>query len=180
MLSGGPDSALALKEALATNEPVVAFHASIINEPRWPYELAACRQLHTALFGLRPFDFVNAKIENTFNVQDLLMLAPFAASMCNRYLDIGKIWVGEDVQQIDGALDTAFIQMVRSAIFSKRFPNTPLNFAYHPAPGFSRTKSQIRQALGDLWPLTWSCRTPTPSGPCHTCDACHERDSTDA
>ena len=187
LLSGGPDSALALKDVLTnTDDPVVVLHVSMIpgtanphHPSRWEYELSAVRRLVDQLKTIRAFEIHYAKHiqENFVCLSDLLILAPYAAGLCNYYKDIEKIWTGDDLEQDDGAIDTAFKTIVMTAIFSKRNPTTNLNIEYCPIPGTNRSKQQIREQLGEtLWYLSWSCRNPSiDARECGECESCLER-----
>lgn len=186
MLSGGPDSTLALLQALSTHEPVVALHVSIVTHSgRHEYERAACRRIVTRLRADWPsLDYQEAGFTPPPRgcYADLPVLGVFAAMIANGYGDVGKTWVGMDLQQDDGLVDAAFCGVLRSAIFPKRFPNTLIPTEHSPRPGTNLGKQQIRQALGEeLWSLTWSCRKPGPTGiTCGGCESCLERSTTRA
>jgi 7-cyano-7-deazaguanine synthase in queuosine biosynthesis len=186
MLSGGPDSALALVQALASGEPVVALHVLIVTHARrHEYERAACRRIVARLRRDWPeLDFHEASLTPPSRAAyaDLPILGAFAAMLANGYGDIGKTWVGMDLQQDDGAVDAAFCTVMRTAIFPKRFPSTWIPTEHSPAPGTNLSKQQIREALGEeLWALTWSCRNPGLTGiTCGRCESCIERSGTHA
>ncbi len=187
MLSGGPDSALALVQALAAGEPVAALHVSMVNHARrHEYERAACRRIAARLrrdHGDRlGYHEASLTPPERAGFADLPVLGAFAAMIVNGYGDIGKTWVGMDVQQDDGAVDAAFCTVMRAAIFPKRFPRTRIPAEHSPVPGTNLNKQQIRGALGEeLWALTWSCRNPSLAGlACGRCESCIERSTTHA
>lgn len=186
MLSGGPDSTLALVQALATPEPVVALHVSIVSHARrHEYERVACRRIVTRLGREHPdlaYHEALLKPPERAAYADLPVLGAFAAMIVNGYSDIGKTWVGMDLQQDDGAVDAAFCAVMRWAIFPKRFPETRIPEQHSPVPGTNWSKQQIRESLGEeLWALTWSCREPSLAGlVCGRCESCIERSTTHA
>lgn len=187
LLSGGPDSALALAHALATAEPVVALHVSIVSHARrHEYERLACRRIVARLQQHHRDQLAYHEASLTppdrAGFSDLPVLGAFAAMLANGYGDIGKTWVGMDLQQNDGAVDAAFRAVMRAAIFPKRFPHTRIPAEHSPAPGTNLGKQQIRDSLGEeLWALTWSCRNPSLAGrTCGHCESCIERSTTHA
>jgi 7-cyano-7-deazaguanine synthase in queuosine biosynthesis len=186
MLSGGPDSTLALVQALATGAPVVALHVSIASHPRrHEYERLACRRIIARLRReYSDLTYHEAAITPPARgaFADLPVLGAFAAMLVNGYGDIVKTWVGMDLQQNDGAADAAFCAVMCSAIFPKRFPRTRIPTEHAPIPGANLNKQQIRAALGEeLWTLTWSCREPSLAGlVCGRCERCIERSTTHA
>lgn len=186
MLSGGPDSTLALVQALATGEPVAALHVSIVSHARrHEYERLACRRIVACLRREHPelaYHEASLTPPARGSFADLPVLGVFAAMLANGYGDIGKTWVGMDLQQDDGAVDAAFCAVMRAAIFPKRFPQTHIPTEHAPAPGTNWSKQRIREALGEeLWTLTWSCREPSLTGlTCGRCESCIERSTTHA
>lgn len=186
MLSGGPDSTLALVQALATGEPVVAVHVSLVRHARrHEYERVACQRIVAQLRRDHPhLDYQEASLTppERAGYADLPVLGAIAAMVVNAYGDIGKTWVGMDLQQDDGAVDAAFCAVMRIAVFPKRFPSTRIPDEHSPCPGANWDKQRIRATLGEeLWALTWSCRNPSVVGvPCGACESCIERASTHA
>jgi 7-cyano-7-deazaguanine synthase in queuosine biosynthesis len=181
--SGGPDSTLALHDALTkTSDPVVAFHADIAPSPRWQHERAAVRRIYDHLrTSIRSFDLVTAQVQAA-DVPDMMLLVPQVAGLLNRYGDIKVIWGGEDARfNGDDSFDRDFQEAIRLCVTPSRFPKTPLNFGYRPIPGTNRTKQQIRTALGEqLWAMAWSCRSPVNNEPCGACHPCQDVRSTHA
>lgn len=191
MLSGGADSALALKWACETGEPVVALHVNFKERgechsgtARWRYEQLAAIRVHDWLHHKGyVLDYLEADFVKCCQMRfaDVPMLGTFAAAVCNSYGDIGSTWLGMDVQQDDGLVDKAFCDVMRAAIFPKRFPQTTIPQHHYPRPGSNWSKQRIREALGeDLWALTFSCRDPRPltGEVCGHCEGCQERAST--
>jgi 7-cyano-7-deazaguanine synthase in queuosine biosynthesis len=193
LLSGGPDSALALKMACETGEPVVALHVNFKQQDdcaggtvRWRFEQLAAIRLHD-WFHHKGYqvDYVEADFVACCRMRyaNVPMLGSFAAAICNAYQDIGATWLGMDASQDDGRMDAAFCAVLRAAIAPWRFPQTHLPAIHHPAPGTNWSKQQIREALGEeLWALTISCRNPRPlTGEiCRDCASCVQRSATHA
>ena len=186
MLSGGPDSTLALVEALATGAPIIALHVSFISDARrHEYERAACRRIVARLRQGHPdLAYREAAVVPPpgSGYADLPVLGVFAAMLVNSFGDIGKIWVGDDTRQGDHSADEAFLTVMRAAALPARFPQMRMPSLYAPAPGTDRSKQEIREALGEpLWELTWSCRRPNLVGAiCGACENCVDRNATHA
>jgi 7-cyano-7-deazaguanine synthase in queuosine biosynthesis len=184
LLSGGPDSVLALKECLlASADPVVALHVMFQTSLRWEREMAALNRIVPWVqVNLRPFEFLTARVvmPQRHKASDMLVLAPFAASVCLSYGDIGKTWSGED-HGTNGETDRHMREAIRWCMYESRYGIAP-PAEHWPPPGQARTKAAIKAALGEpLWGWSWSCRQPTRLGePCGHCDACQKRAAADA
>jgi len=185
MLSGGPDSALALKLALTTTvDPVLALHVIIADSGgRHERESLACQRIvDFCQRTFRPFDYDVAKMTPQKNGRwaDAPVLGVFAAMSCLYHGDIGKTWLGVDDRARDGKVDQAFRDVLRHTAFPGYFPNARLPEAHYPRPDENLTKQQVREQLGeDLWVLTWSCRAPKfPGRPCGDCHSCKARSAT--
>lgn len=179
MLSGGPDSVLALQEALTTtSDPVVALHVSLVNGGRrWERELAACRRIVPLMQRrFRPFDYHEGRSVWPVGTSpaDMPALAPHMAALCLHYRDIGKTWTGEDFGT-NGRTDAHMLAALRACLYEERYGVAPPT-DHWPPPGGARPKHVVRALLGDLWGLSWSCREPTITGePCGTCHSCRDR-----
>ena len=185
MLSGGPDSALALKEALTLYvDPVVAYHVNLIHprQNRYQYELNACqKQVDYCRTNYRYFDYHVASFiaNDEAKYPDVPLLGAFASTICNHYKDIDHIWIGEDDVGDTNDTDKMFYGALMCSIYPARNPNTNLKWTNHPTFGTNRTKQKIREDLGeDLWALTWSCRMPDNGKPCNKCGSCERRNAT--
>jgi 7-cyano-7-deazaguanine synthase in queuosine biosynthesis len=191
LLSGGPDSALALKMACETGHPVVALHVNFRKQgdcasgtARWRFEQLAAVRLHD-WFHHKGYELEYLEADFVaccrMRYADVPMLGTYAAAVCNAYGDIGTTWLGMDASQDDGQMDAAFCDVMRAAIARARFPETHVPAVHHPAPGSNWPKQRIREALGEeLWALTFSCRNPRPlTGEiCGACPGCRQRIAT--
>jgi len=187
MLSGGPDSVLALKLALTTTpDPVLALHVIIVDVGgRHERESLACKRVVEHCRRVyRDFEYEEAKIvpHKSAKWADVPVLGVFAAMTCLQRGDIGKTWLGVDANAADGAVDQAFRDVLRHTMFPGYFPEAQMPEAHYPRPAENVDKQTVRDRIGeDLWALTWSCRTPKfPGRPCGDCHSCKVRSATHA
>jgi len=150
--SGGPDSTLALVQALESDDPVVAVHVMAAADDIY---MRACHEatlrLEPVLAQIRPFPVVRYRLEcdggeseTTDEVTALILCAALA-------YDNPTIYWGRCKED--------------------RKPESWINK--------SLPKAEIAHRLGELWPLTWSCLYPTPDlNPCGECEKCGERQET--
>lgn len=186
MLSGGPDSALALVEALRqTSEPVVALHVVLVaNSNRHEYETAACKRIvDYCRKNYRDFEYTTGKVvpPKMARYSDFPILGSMVGMVCNGYGDVRKIWAGMD-ESAGSGVDQAFDQVMRGSIFAERHPGTNIPTEFYPMPWELKNKQFVREQLGEeLWNLTWSCRHPQIGGvECGKCHSCENRMKTHA
>lgn len=171
--SGGPDSTLALKQALETNDPVVAVHVVAATESRY---LCACRdatrRLEPELLRIRPFPVVRywvhcegGESETTDEVTALILCAALA-------YDDPVIYWGRCREDRQGC---SWIN--RNSDLERRQQQMLKGLVKDKAANRNLPKSEVRRQLGPLWDLTWSCLYPTIDLlPCGQCGKCRERD----
>ena len=188
LISGGPDSAYALKRAIdCTDQPVVALHvvrACCSGSKLHLREEEAARRVFEALCGgLDRCTYADAysrmSPEVCGPIPDLMIVAPFVASACLLLEDVECVHVGPDPKMVDGVIDNHFALAVRTCMVPARNGIDPPAHFWPRGRENDVSKQQVREALGEvLWEATWSCRNPKGLAQCGECEGCLERKET--
>lgn len=175
--SGGPDSTYTLMKVLQeTDEPVLALSCFFGNDRFQQASIRAVRQLEAAMLQrFRPFDVRQFALRSLRGVKESVVheeLNFLCVGSCMSMKSKDPILYWSRCADDDGPNSYFAFQQHRI----DRYSNAVRELIPHRVVGQDVTKIEIRDALGDLWPLTWSCAEPTKAlKPCGICEKCIER-----
>ena len=179
LFSGGVESTSLLKYLTEeTNDEVVACFISLQNqENHSEQEANAISKILPRL--VRPVTFSSSFISLDSGKgfpPDHFLLFPIAVSLKNHH-KCDRILRGTCFEDGVRGQSGKFAQEVfyEKAAITSGFCDYKRVFPF--LPQYTWPKKKHMEYLGDLLPLTWSCRTPKNGSPCGTCHSCRERNS---
>lgn len=192
--SGGIESTSLLKNALETSDDdVVAHHIRMHNpERRMDAELSAIAALAPELHMIRQFEYTHSEVSvcmgeahpMDYEVQYPLGLIAMRHMRCQRLFRAGCAeddwdhWGEPDgtqhVRKVAGGPGASHRRRAETLRALLREGEDPHVIAPY-LDFYQKKKAWHCKYLGDLLPLTWSCRKPRDVKPCGICHSCLER-----
>lgn len=192
--SSGIESTSLLKHLLETTDDVIEAHCVIMDNPersRLEHEYMAIIVLYRHLYKIRPFElsFSSISIQRgaafpiDWQTQYPIGIIAARHSNCQQVLRAGCLEDEYERTRVDGMTvytlpepELGKRHRLRAANFQFMLPahlSTDQLMPYLDL--YANTKAWHVEHLGELAPLTWSCRLPVDGKECGLCHSCQER-----